>query len=267
MAWRMDSLSNLTECLNLDDVDETASSSLQNETETHECWTDEQSKLMMDSIDYKGKNIQILQDEIALIVRARKYGPIDLMYKPKFTRLSKPKGDVEDIMFMEASKNKKKTNTVKKSVRISKMADEELIEYLNGLISSEISIENKSDKMPTGNIAEMGKHLQQSHAMIKTIDNQSLNMKLAWGKNLSKAKKIYNVKKSKGEYWNTWITKTLNFSRAYVDKCMLMHRFVKIYPKLSKLKITFAELYSLKKKLTEIFEKNKKIADEWKHDI
>ena len=270
--WRIesnetdDSLSSLTECLNLDDADEIASGSLQNETDTHECWTEEQCKLMMDTVVYKASKIKVLQDEIALIVRARKYGPIDSMYKPTFTKLSKPKGDVESIMFTEASKNRKKTIKVKKSVRINEMTNEEFIEYLNGLTSSEISTENKTDEMPTGNIADMGNHLQQSHAMIKTIDNQSLNMRLAWGKNLSKAKKIYNVKKSKGEYWNTWITQTLHFSRAYVDKCMLMHRFVKKYPKLSKLRITFTELFNLKKKLTEIFEKNKKIANEWKHD-
>jgi hypothetical protein len=262
MNWRTvsDSFTVDEDELNLNsDTDETESGS---ETETHEYWTDEQSKLMMDTIDYKAKKIERLEDEIALIVRARKSGPIDLMYKPKFTRLSKPKGNVEDILFMEAIKNK--TVKVNKSVPFNKMTDEQFIGYLNSLNSSEISAENKSDNMPTDNIADMGKYLRQNHEIIKNKDKESLNLRLVWGKNLSEAKKIYNAKKVKGEYWDTWITKTLKFSKTHVNRCILMHRFVEKYPKLRNLKITFTELFKLKKKIKEVFEKNEEIAKKWK---
>jgi hypothetical protein len=271
MNWRTVSndetiLSNLTvdvDELNLNsDTDETASGSVNNETETHECWTDEQNKLMMDTVLYKANKIKRLEDEIALIVRARQNGPIDLMYKPKFKRLSKPKDNVEDILFM-----KKKTIKSKKSVPIRQMTDEDFIKYLNSSTSSEIRIENISDNMPTDNIVDMGEHLRQSDEIIKNKDKESLNMRLVWGKNLSKAKKIYNARKVKGEYWDSWITDTLNFSKAYVNRCILMHAFVKKYPKLRKLKLTFTELFKLKKKITEMFERNKKIASEWKRDI
>jgi hypothetical protein len=263
--WRTETVDNLIadmDELNLNsDTDETASGSSKNETETHECWTDEQRKLIMDTVLYKANKIKRLQDEIALIVRVRQNGPIDLMYKPNFTRLSKPKDNVEDIMFMKAGKTKKKKV---EAVPIKKMTVEEFIGYLNGLTSSEISTENKSDNMPTDNIIDMGKYLRQSHEIIKNKDKESLNLRLVWGKNLSEAKKIYNAKKVKGEYWDIWITNTLKFSKPYVNRCILMHRFVEKYPKLRNLKITFTELFKLKKKINEIFEKNEETAKKWK---
>jgi len=47
--------------------------------------------------------------------------------------------------------------------------------------------------------------------------------------------------------WSKWLEERVKMSASYADCCILKYKMVKKYPKLSQLKITFTELFSMKK--------------------
>jgi len=67
------------------------------------------------------------------------------------------------------------------------------------------------------------------------------------------------IEKSRGK----WLERCVKMSTSYANRCILMHKMVKTYPKLNQLKISITEMFRIQKKIKEVF-RNSEIAKEWK---
>jgi len=80
-------------------------------------------------------------------------------------------------------------------------------------------------------------------------------------------KKIHRQEKKINKYieksWSKWLVSCVDMSTSYANRCILMYKMVKKYPKLSQLKISFTEMFRMQKKIEEVF-RNNEIAKEWK---
>jgi len=147
------------------------------------------------------------------------------------------------------------------------MSDVEFNEYLKIFVFENIIQEVPDEVMHTYDIFQMAIHLCNCYKLIQQKDNDSLNTKLKLGKMLNQVKKIHRQEKtSKNKIeksWSKWLERCVKMSTSYANHCILMHKIVKIYPKLSQLKISLTEMFRMQKKIKEVF-RNSEIAKEWK---
>lgn len=218
-------------------------------------WTDEQKEVMSNHLNYKLDEIERIKKEIEQINKAWRNGRI---MEVKKKSLKRPEGDLHSIIFRTSAPKRKKDQSFKS------YSNDEFNAYLKKLLIVEIVPDIQDEAMPTNDIHQMALHLSKCHSLIQDNDKKSLNAKLKLGKKLNRSKKIYAKLKKKNENWSVWIDKSVNISISYANRCIMLHKLVKEYPKLSQLNISFTELFQMKKKISDVFKENSTIASEWK---
>jgi len=100
----------------------------------------------------------------------------------------------------------------------------------------------------------MGNYLKISQTDVKLSENENLNHKLNFGKQLIKAKERYTeLNERKKRNFRKWIEQTCNISYSYANRLMQMSHLIIKYPKLCDLSVSFDELFKLKNKIKSDF--------------
>jgi hypothetical protein len=175
-----------------------------------------------------------------------------------------PEGDIDIRKLVFKKKRKQKAKLVSKT-KTKKISDDDFDQSLRKKICETkemIAVPVVTDEL---NLEEGSKRLQTKDYNLRIGETKNLQAHIEFGKDLNKVKELFDSQKSIHKLkWEKWISETVNLSIRYVSKHRTIATLVEKYPQLEKLSITFSELYSMKKKLNDMFARNVTIANWWK---
>lgn len=147
--------------------------------------------------------------------------------------------------------------TVRKDkASVKEMSDSSFHDYLKGM---------RADNLPNSNANEMAEYSKQIYEKFprKTYD---LQRHIQFGKDMKRERKLFKARRKQSkvtERWEKRITLKVGRSYSYVMRHIQMYELVKRYPKLQKLCVTFTELFKMRGKIEEVFNRNSAMADDW----
>ena len=163
--------------------------------------------------------------------------------------------------------SKTQKSKAQKNNKIARMTDEEFISHLEILLKPNKDESTITSKMPTANLEIMGNYLKVKYDKIKGKETELLNNYLQYGDDLCEARSKFGILKAKSkckETWEQWIETNTTICYSMVKRYIQMSRFVKEYPKLKKLQVSFTALFEMKRKIEQVFKNKPDLSKSWK---
>lgn len=167
-----------------------------------------------------------------------------------------------------SKKVKGRISAKEKPVAVAKMEDGKFNDNLKGFLCDGTLCElSLHPEMPTNNLDDMAKFLKTQKKEISERENSLLIKHLKFGEHLIEARLVFMAKKKNDKLpdtWEDWIQRNAEISLSYAKRHIQMTKLVKEYPKLNKLALSFKELFVLRNKIKQVFEKNESMRREWR---